>query len=118
MSLPPPWYVQPRAPSTYLLQDCYVHDVPGAGIHLVGGTSHSLVERTAIFNTSFGINLGFQTELEYFNTADNPKLFENRNTTVRNSIIAAVTKTLNPKTCLNSSGGCSNSRLALWHCWG
>lgn len=26
------------------VRDCYIHDVPAAGVHLAGGTSHSVIE--------------------------------------------------------------------------
>ena len=43
------------------VQDCYIHDLPGAGIHLAGGNMYNLVQRNYISNVGFGINVGFST---------------------------------------------------------
>ena len=43
------------------MQDCYIHDLPGAGIHLAGGNMYNLIQRNYIANVGFGINVGFST---------------------------------------------------------
>ncbi|KAG2482352.1 hypothetical protein HYH03_018702 [Edaphochlamys debaryana] len=73
-----------------VVRDCYLHDIPAAGVHLAGGTARTLLERNFVARTNFGFNLGFDTEYEYMDPFNNPKLCESVNTTARNNIIAAT----------------------------
>lgn len=41
------------------VQDCYIHDLPGAGIHLIAGSSNARILRNFISNVNFGMNIGF-----------------------------------------------------------
>jgi hypothetical protein len=69
------------------VQDSYVHDVAGAGVHLVGGSMSGLVQRNYFANTNFGLNIGFATAYEYMDPIHNPHLYENLHTVVANNII-------------------------------
>ncbi|PNH08902.1 hypothetical protein TSOC_004508 [Tetrabaena socialis] len=75
---------------TLTVRDCYLHDIPAAGVHLAGGTARALLERNYVARTNFGFNLGFATDAEYMDTINNPALHESINATVRNNIITAV----------------------------
>ncbi|GIL52654.1 hypothetical protein Vafri_8455 [Volvox africanus] len=72
------------------VRDCYFHDLPGAAVHLAGGTARALLERNFVARTDFGFNLGFATEYEYMDPINNPALHESINATARNNIITAV----------------------------
>ncbi|KAG2453896.1 hypothetical protein HYH02_002102 [Chlamydomonas schloesseri] len=72
------------------VRDCYFHDIPGAAVHLAGGTARALLERNFVTRTNFGFNLGFATEYEYMDPIHNPALYESINATARNNIIAAT----------------------------
>lgn len=73
------------------VDDCYIHDLPGAGIHLGGGSSFGLIRRNFIEHTGFGINVGFAPAgYEYMDTINNPNLFENRHTLVASNILTGI----------------------------
>jgi len=72
------------------VQDCYLHDIPGAGIHLVGGSSYALILRNFISNSGFGMNIGFTTDYDLFDTIHNPLLYENMHAVVANNIISVT----------------------------
>ncbi|KAG2445606.1 hypothetical protein HXX76_000217 [Chlamydomonas incerta] len=71
------------------VRDCYLHDIPGAGVHLAGGSARALLERNYVERTGFGFNLGFDTDSEYFDVA-NTALYESINATARNNILVGI----------------------------
>ncbi|KAG2434080.1 hypothetical protein HXX76_007808 [Chlamydomonas incerta] len=72
------------------VRDCCFHDIPGAAVHLAGGTARALLERNFVTRTNFGFNLGFATDYEYMDPIHNPALYESINATARNNIIAST----------------------------
>ncbi|KAG2501539.1 hypothetical protein HYH03_000046 [Edaphochlamys debaryana] len=66
----------------------------GHGIEAVqvraGGAKGSLLERNFVTRTGFGFNVGFNTDYEYMDPVNNPKLFEAIGTRVVNNIITSV----------------------------
>ncbi|HVK89544.1 MAG TPA: right-handed parallel beta-helix repeat-containing protein [Kofleriaceae bacterium] len=72
----------------FLVQDCYIHDTATTGVYFKGGSTNGVVERTRVLRTgAFGIALGFDTSLEWFDTVTNPGYYENIDGTVRNCIV-------------------------------
>ena len=73
------------------VQDCYIHDIPDAAVHLVGGSTFGVIQRNYIANTEFGLNIGFATEYEYMDPIHNPLLYEHLHGLVANNIITGTT---------------------------
>lgn len=100
--------------------DCYIHDLPGAGIHMAGGSTIGYFARNFIENVGFGMNIGFATEFEYMDWFNNPELYENINSTVVNNIIShsqACAFHLFSSECLDYLHICllpQNSGINLW----
>lgn len=66
----------------------YIHDVPGIGILMSGGTEGSLIEQNLVKNVGgAGIVNGFYTELEWIEPDTNPGRFASIDTIVRNNIV-------------------------------
>eukprot|EP00195_Chlamydomonas_chlamydogama_P010507 CAMPEP_0202898854 /NCGR_PEP_ID=MMETSP1392-20130828/7259_1 /ASSEMBLY_ACC=CAM_ASM_000868 /TAXON_ID=225041 /ORGANISM="Chlamydomonas chlamydogama, Strain SAG 11-48b" /LENGTH=1673 /DNA_ID=CAMNT_0049584895 /DNA_START=265 /DNA_END=5289 /DNA_ORIENTATION=+ len=72
------------------VQDTYIHDVGGAGVHLTGGCTDAIIDRTYIATAGFGVNLGFGEDVEYMSPQTNPQLWDCISCTLRNSIIAGT----------------------------
>lgn len=93
-----------------LVQDCYIHDTATTGVYLKGGSTHGIIERTRVERTGdMGIALGFDTSLEFFDTAANPEFYENIDGVVRNCVVQgtryagiAVYAAKNPKVLNNT----------------
>lgn len=87
------------------------HSIPGAGVHLAGGSSRALLERNYVERTGFGFNLGFDTDTEYFDTAANPTLYESINATARNNILVGISMVCGCVCCcLMAQSGCLAGR--------
>jgi len=66
----------------------YIHDIATNGIYPKGGSIGSVIEGNLITNTgNGGIQIGYYTDLEWFDTYQNPELYEAIDTVVRNNII-------------------------------
>lgn len=71
-----------------VVQDCWIHDTATNGIYPKGGAREALIERTRLENCGGGaIMLGFWTDTEWFDQTENPRMFENLNSMVRNCVI-------------------------------
>ena len=73
-----------------VVEDSYIHDVISAGIHLAGGTRHSVIQRNYIAHVDFGINVGFATDFEYMDNVYNPRLYEHLYGIFLNNIITST----------------------------
>ncbi|HYF49844.1 MAG TPA: fibronectin type III domain-containing protein [Planctomycetota bacterium] len=69
-----------------LVQDCYIHDIRGAGVYAKGGPIGVILERNFVRDCEGGLMLGQGTGLEFFDAA-NTQLYENIDGIVRNNII-------------------------------
>jgi len=73
------------------IEDSYIHDlVGGAGVHLEGGSIHSLIQRNFLSNVTFGMNVGFASAYGSFDVSSNPELYESINSTIVNNIITGA----------------------------
>ena len=70
------------------VEDCYIHDLPGAGVHLIAGSINTRILRNFISNVQFGMNIGFTADYDEIDTIHNPILYESLNTIVANNIIS------------------------------
>jgi hypothetical protein len=71
-----------------IVQNNYIHDICTNGIYAKGGATDVLIENNRIENAhGGGILVGFDTNLEYFDTMVNPQYYENIRGTVRNNLI-------------------------------
>ena len=69
-------------------QNNYIHDIGGTGIYAKGGATDALIEENFIFHIyGAGIMAGFDTSPEWFDTAVNPKYYENIRGVVRGNLI-------------------------------
>jgi len=74
------------------ISDCRIHDTATNGIYLKGGATACVVNRCLVENCGEGgILLGFDTSPEYFDTAVNPRYYENINGTVKNCVVRNTT---------------------------
>jgi len=70
------------------VQNNYIHDICTTGVYAKGGATDALIENNRIENTNVaGILVGFETNLEYFDTNVNPRYYENIGGVVRNNLI-------------------------------
>ena len=71
------------------VQNNYIHDICTNGIYAKGGATDALIENNRIERVfgGGGILVGFETNLEYFDTKVNPKYYENIRGVVRNNLI-------------------------------
>jgi len=68
-------------------QNNYMHDL-NIGIYAKGGAADALIENNRIENAyGAGIQIGFDTSPEWFDTKTNPKYYENIRCVVRNNLI-------------------------------
>jgi hypothetical protein len=71
-----------------VVQNNYIHDICTNGIYAKGGATNALIENNRIERANgSGIQIGFETNLEYFDTKVNPRYYENINGVVRNNLI-------------------------------
>jgi hypothetical protein len=71
-----------------VVQNNYIHDICTNGIYAKGGATDALIEDNRIENIKgAGILIGFETNLEYFDTTVNPEYYENIRGVVRNNLI-------------------------------
>jgi len=70
------------------VQNNYIHDICSNAIYAKGGARNALIENNYI-ETAYGagIMVGFDTNLEYFDTTVNPQYYENISGIVRNNLI-------------------------------
>ena len=66
----------------------YIHDICSTGIYAKGGATNALIENNRIERTNAsGIMLGFDTNLEFFDTGVNPMYYECIRGIARNNLI-------------------------------
>lgn len=71
-----------------VVRNCYFHDISTTGIYAKGGATDCLIEQNLIVNTGDGgIFLGFDTDLEFFDTIQNPNHYDCIRGMARNNII-------------------------------
>ena len=71
-----------------IVQNNYIHDICSTAIYAKGGATDVLIENNRIERAKeAGILVGFDTSPEFFDTATNPKYYENIRGTVRNNLI-------------------------------
>jgi hypothetical protein len=69
----------------------YIHDICSNAIYAKGGATDAIIEYNIVEHTyGGGIQLGFDTSPEYFDTIVNPQYYENLRGTVRNNLIMNV----------------------------
>lgn len=71
-----------------VVRNCYFHDISTTGVYAKGGAADCLIEQNLIINTGDGgIFLGFDTDLEFFDTIQNPNHYDCLRGIARNNII-------------------------------
>lgn len=71
-----------------VVRNCYFHDISTTGVYAKGGATDCLIEQNLIVNTGDGgIFLGFDTDLEFFDTIQNPNHYDCLRGIARNNII-------------------------------
>ena len=66
----------------------YIHDICSNGIYAKGGATDAIIENNIVERTyGGGIQLGFDTSPQYFDTDVNPRYYENISGTVRNNLV-------------------------------
>ncbi len=70
------------------VEDNYIHDISTTGLYFKGGSSDILVQRNRIENAGMsGILVGFDTSVDYFDTAVNPNFYESIGGKVINNVV-------------------------------
>jgi len=71
-----------------IVRNNFIHDICSNGVYAKGGATNCLIENNHIERAyGAGIMIGFDTNLEYFDTAVNPQYYENINGVARNNLI-------------------------------
>ncbi|MBJ6982873.1 right-handed parallel beta-helix repeat-containing protein [Luteimonas sp. MC1572] len=74
--------------SGMVVEDSYIHDIATTGLYFKGGAADVVVQRNRIEDTGMaGILVGFDTSLEFFDTALNPEYHESIRGVVRNNVV-------------------------------
>jgi hypothetical protein len=71
-----------------LVQQCHIHDIPGAGLYAKGGAIGAKIEQCLVEGCGeAGILVGFDSSPEYFDTGFNPDYYESIDGEVTNCIV-------------------------------
>ncbi|MFK7923258.1 MAG: right-handed parallel beta-helix repeat-containing protein [Bacteroidia bacterium] len=70
-----------------VVRGCYIHDIATNAVYGKGGARNCLIENNLIMDCGGGIQLGFFTDLQFFDPIENPNYHGNIDGIVRNNIV-------------------------------